>query len=49
MMVEADRAKWYCVAEPNIWTSRLLVKAGFDLETHYKTVEAAVDAARKNA
>lgn len=47
-MVETDQVKWYCVVQPNTWNSRSLVKAGFDYETHYETVEAAVDAIIKN-
>lgn len=48
--VEADQAKWYCVVdEPNFWASRRLVNAGFDVETHCETVEAAIEMATKSA
>ncbi|KAM0522426.1 hypothetical protein ACHAPE_002016 [Trichoderma viride] len=48
-IVETDQVKWYWVVQPNTWNSRSLVKAGFDYETHYETVEAAVVRATKSA
>lgn len=39
---------WFCVVKSNFWRSQILVDVGFEMDTQFENVQAAMDEATKS-